>query len=53
MDIALGLIIGVGLSAACGFRLFVPFLVMGLANRAAIAKSGFAPLANDTSRERQ
>ncbi len=34
MDIAFGLIIGVGLSAACGFRLFVPFLAMGLAHRA-------------------
>lgn len=41
MDIAFGLIIGVGLSAACGFRLFVPFLVMGLAHRA-----GQLPLAD-------
>ncbi|HET6424346.1 MAG TPA: DUF4126 domain-containing protein [Planctomycetaceae bacterium] len=41
MDIALGLIIGIGLSAACGFRLFVPFLVMGLAHRA-----GQLPLAD-------
>lgn len=39
MDIALGLIIGIGLSAACGFRLFVPFLVMGIAHR-----SGHLPL---------
>ena len=28
------LMIGVGLSAACGFRIFVPFLVMNLASRA-------------------
>ncbi len=34
MDIALSLIIGIGLSAACGFRLFVPFLVMGVAHQA-------------------
>ncbi len=41
MDIALGLIIGIGLSAACGFRLFVPFLVMGIAHQA-----GHLPLAD-------
>ena len=29
----LGLCIGVGLAAACGFRVFVPLLVMGLANQ--------------------
>ncbi|MDP1799662.1 MAG: DUF4126 domain-containing protein [Planctomycetaceae bacterium] len=34
MDIALSLIIGIGLSAACGFRIFVPFLVMGIAHQA-------------------
>lgn len=28
------LMIGIGLSAACGFRIFVPFLVMNLASRA-------------------
>ncbi len=32
MEVALGLIIGIGLSAACGFRLFVPFLAMGIAH---------------------
>lgn len=31
MEVALGLFAGVGLSAAAGFRLFVPFLIMGLA----------------------
>jgi len=31
METALGLIIGIGLSAACGFRIFVPLLGMGLA----------------------
>ena len=33
MEILLSLCIGVGLSAACGFRIFVPFLVMNLAAR--------------------
>jgi len=31
MDTVLGLIVGIGLSAACGFRIFVPLLGMGLA----------------------
>jgi hypothetical protein len=31
MEIFLGLIIGVGLSAACGFRVFVPFLGLSIA----------------------
>ena len=32
METALSILIGVGLSAACGFRVFVPLLVMSLAN---------------------
>lgn len=32
MDIILGLVIGVCLSAACGFRVFVPLLIMSIAN---------------------
>lgn len=32
MEIILGLCIGIGLSAACGFRVFVPLLVMSLAS---------------------
>ncbi len=32
METALGLIVGIGLSAACGFRVFVPLLGMGLAS---------------------
>ena len=32
MDTLLALIIGIGLSAACGFRVFVPLLGMGLAS---------------------
>ena len=31
LDTVLGILIGIGLSAACGFRVFVPLLVMNLA----------------------
>jgi len=31
MDTILGIVIGIGLSAACGFRIFVPLLIMNLA----------------------
>ena len=34
MEILIGLMIGVGLSAACGFRVFVPLLGMSIANMA-------------------
>ena len=33
MDTLLSVILGVGLSAACGFRIFVPFLALGIAAR--------------------
>ena len=33
MDTVLSVILGIGLSAACGFRIFVPFLVVGFAAR--------------------
>ncbi|MEM9553386.1 MAG: DUF4126 domain-containing protein [Acidobacteriota bacterium] len=33
LDILLSICIGLGLAAACGFRIFVPLLVMGLAER--------------------
>ncbi|MBN1150150.1 DUF4126 domain-containing protein [candidate division WOR-3 bacterium] len=39
MHIVLGVLIGIGLSASCGFRVFVPFLVMSIA-----AKAGFLTL---------
>ncbi|MEO6184201.1 MAG: DUF4126 domain-containing protein [Verrucomicrobiota bacterium] len=39
MELFLSLCIGIGLSAACGFRIFVPLLVMGIA-----AKSGHLTL---------
>jgi len=34
MDTLLSLLIGIGLSAACGFRVFVPLLVMSIATKA-------------------
>lgn len=34
MEIVMGAIIGIGLSAACGFRIFVPLLGMSIANKA-------------------
>ena len=33
MEMLLSLMVGIGLSAACGFRVFVPMLVVGLAGR--------------------
>ncbi|MEM7480094.1 MAG: DUF4126 domain-containing protein [Acidobacteriota bacterium] len=33
MEILLSILIGIGLSAAAGFRIFVPFLVVGIAER--------------------
>ena len=39
METILGIAVGIGLSAACGFRVFVPVLIMNLA-----AISGQIPL---------
>jgi hypothetical protein len=33
MDTLLSVLLGIGLSAACGFRIFVPFLIVGIAAR--------------------
>lgn len=33
MELVLNVLIGVGLAATCGFRVFVPLLVMGVANK--------------------
>jgi hypothetical protein len=41
MDVALGICLGIGLSAACGFRVFVPMFIMSLA-----AKAGYLDLAD-------
>jgi hypothetical protein len=44
MDIVLGVCIGIGLSAACGFRVFVPLLVMSVASLSGhlVLSPGFA-----------
>lgn len=42
MEIALNIALGIGLSAACGFRVFVPFLVTSIA-----ALSGSIPLSSE------
>ena len=34
MELILSLSVGLGLSAACGFRIFVPLLVISIANKA-------------------
>lgn len=31
MDVGVSIILGIGLAAAVGFRVFVPFLIMGMA----------------------
>ena len=41
MDLFLSLCVGIGLSAACGFRVFVPLLVMSVASRT--GHLGFVP----------
>jgi hypothetical protein len=43
MDTVLSILIGIGLSAACGFRVFVPLLVMSLASRADVGHLALAP----------
>ncbi len=40
MDTLLGLCVGLGLAAACGFRVFVPLLVLGLGARAGLVSLG-------------
>jgi hypothetical protein len=34
MEIALGVLLGIGLAAACGFRVFIPFLLLSIASLA-------------------
>jgi Domain of unknown function (DUF4126) len=43
MDTVLSLLIGLGLAAACGFRVFVPLLVMSLASRAEVGHLVLGP----------
>jgi hypothetical protein len=49
METFLGIAVGIGLSAACGFRVFVPLLVMNLASRTGHIhlSSGFAWIGSD------
>lgn len=42
MEIVLGICLGLGLAAACGFRVFVPMFVMSIA-----AKAGYLELASE------
>ena len=42
METLIGVFIGIALSAACGFRVFVPLFVLGIAGRV-----GHVPLAGD------
>ncbi|HEX2641725.1 MAG TPA: DUF4126 domain-containing protein [Thermoanaerobaculia bacterium] len=43
METLLSVFVGLGLSAACGFRIFVPLLVMSLASRAGWLPMGAGP----------
>lgn len=38
MDVVFSILVGIGLAAACGFRVFVPLLVMSLASRAEVGQ---------------
>ena len=51
MEILLSFCIGIGLSAACGFRVFIPFLVMNLAVRSghATVSPDFQWITNDAA----
>lgn len=53
METFLSVMIGLGLSAACGFRVFVPLLVMSLASRADVGQlmlgSGFSWIGSDAA----
>jgi hypothetical protein len=44
METLVGVLVGVGLAAACGFRVFLPLLVLSVA-----ARAGHVPLADDFS----
>jgi hypothetical protein len=51
MELLLTVCLGIGLSAACGFRIFIPFLVMSVASRAGHLdlNGGFDWLATDAA----
>jgi hypothetical protein len=50
-ELVIALCIGIGLSAACGFRVFLPFLVMSIANRSGYLtlSSGFDWIGSETA----
>ena len=39
MDIVLAVLLGLGLAAACGFRVFVPLLILSIAGKPAPSRS--------------
>lgn len=43
VETVLSILIGLGLAAACGFRVFVPLLIMSLASRAGVGHLALAP----------
>ncbi|PYQ56518.1 MAG: DUF4126 domain-containing protein, partial [Acidobacteria bacterium] len=43
METVLSILIGLGLAAACGFRVFVPLLIMSLASRAGVGHLALGP----------
>ena len=53
MEMFLSILIGLGLSAACGFRVFIPLLVMSLASRSDVGHltlgDGFAWIGSDAA----
>ena len=51
METILSLLIGIGLSAACGFRVFVPLLVVSIASHAGhlTLAPGFAWMGSDAA----
>jgi Domain of unknown function (DUF4126) len=51
METILSVALGLGLAAACGFRVFVPFLLMSLANRSGFLElsSSFAWVGSDAA----
>jgi hypothetical protein len=43
VDVVLSIMIGIGLAAACGFRVFIPLLIMSLASRAEVGHLALGP----------
>ena len=43
METVFSILVGLGLAAACGFRVFVPLLIMSLASRAGVGQLVLGP----------